>query len=63
MENRLIYRMMKIEKNFSSMTDIEIFPMNTMNKSRIKRDQKKKRGKILFYYAKSMKSKLYDRIS
>lgn len=54
--------MMKIEKNFSSMTDIEIFPMNTMNKSRIKRDQKKKRGKILFYYAKSMKSKLYDRI-
>lgn len=41
MENRLIYRMMKIEKNFSSMTDIEIFPMNTMNKSRIKRDQKK----------------------
>ena len=48
MENRLIYRMMKIEKNFSSMTDIEIFPMNTMNESRIKRDQKKNVEKFFF---------------
>ena len=39
--------MMKIEKNFSSMTDIEIFPMNTM-KSRIKRDQKKNVEKFFF---------------
>lgn len=45
MENRLIYRMMKIEKNFSSMADI---PMNTMNKSRIKRDQKKNVEKFFF---------------
>lgn len=51
---------MKIEKNFSSMTDI---PMNTMNKSRIKRDQKKKTWKNSFLLREINDSKLYDRIS